>query len=373
MSSRRAFSTSAWPSATSVVERPRCQKRIVSCGDSRPGRRPATTSPSSACSVSARQQALVDVAPQRAERARAGLAPVVHDDLVHAVEQVELDRAHRPVRHHQRAGLDPGRPQQRLRRPQAARLDHDVGAAHARLPVVDGDDLGVELRVAAGRRTRRGSRRGASARAPRQVEHARQQPHVPVGGAAAADVAEHARVAAGQVAGAERGHGAGAHLGDAGGVDDRDRHAGLGVEQVEDGELGRQAAPPVVDEVADDLHARQAQRAHDAPQDVEVPVDAAARHEVDARLEHRPALALRAEGGLDRVQDLVVGEREPLDVRAVQVEKLDRLHGGVPPRGSSSRRAGRRACPCSAGRRAPAAPRRGGRRRCAGWPPSRAP
>ena len=104
------------------------------------------------------------------------------------------------------------------------------------------------------------------------------------------------------------------------------RHARLGVEQVEDGELGRQSAAVVVDEVADDLHAREAQRVHHAPQDVEVPVDAAAGHEVDARLEHRPALALRAEGGLDRVQDLVVGEREPLDVRAVQEEQLDRLH-----------------------------------------------
>ncbi len=56
-----------------------------------------------------------------------------------------------------------------------------------------------------------------------EVEELVEQPHVPVGRAARADVAEHLRVLARQVLGAERGDGAGAHVGDGGGVEDAPR------------------------------------------------------------------------------------------------------------------------------------------------------
>src|SRR5262249_13160949 len=60
------------------------------------------------------QAARLDVRPQRAERPGAALAPVVDHQLVHDVRDAELDGAHRPVRHHQRAGRDPLGAQERL-------------------------------------------------------------------------------------------------------------------------------------------------------------------------------------------------------------------------------------------------------------------
>src|SRR6185436_7616568 len=44
-----ALASSAWPRAMSVMDRPRCQKRIVSRSCTRPGLTPATIWPSSAC------------------------------------------------------------------------------------------------------------------------------------------------------------------------------------------------------------------------------------------------------------------------------------------------------------------------------------
>ena len=155
------------------------------------------------------------------------------------------------------------------------------------------------------------------------------EPDVPVRGAARADVAEHAGAARREVAGAERGHRAGPHVGDPGRVDDRARLPGPGVEQREQAHLGRQPGAVVAVEVADDLHAREPERAHDAAQDVEVPVDGRVGLEVHARLEDGLPLALRAQRGLDRVEDLVVVQREPLDVRAVEVRQLERRHQGV--------------------------------------------
>ena len=54
-----------------------------------------------------------------------------------------------------------------------------------------------------------------------------------------AHVAEHLRILAREVLGADGGHRAGAHVGDVGGIDDRQRCAGLRVEEIEQRQLGR--------------------------------------------------------------------------------------------------------------------------------------
>ncbi len=83
------------------------------------------------------------------------------------------------------------------------------------------------------------------------------------------------------------------------------------IEQVEQPHLRRQAAPVVVDVVADDLDAGERERRDVAAQHVEVAVDTrASGDEMHARLDHRLAVALRAQAGLDGVEDLVVGQRE---------------------------------------------------------------
>ncbi len=58
-----------------------------------------------------------------------------------------------------------------------------------------------------------------------ELEEPVDQPHVPVGGAARSDVPEHLRVGPCEVARADRGDGAGAHVGQPRGVDDRARRA----------------------------------------------------------------------------------------------------------------------------------------------------
>ena len=120
-----------------------------------------------------------------------------------------------PYGHHQRAGLDPLRPQQRLRPLEPRRLDDDVGAAHDRLPVVADahrpPEVALELRA----------ERLAALGPPRvhadlvELEQVGQQAHVPVGRAARADVAEHARVARASWRAPSARDRAGAHVGQA--------------------------------------------------------------------------------------------------------------------------------------------------------------
>ena len=106
-----------------------------------------------------------------------------------------------------------------------------------------------------------------------EVEEMIEQAHIPVGGAARADMAEDLRVLAGQIFGADRGDRAGAHVGDAAGVQDRLGRADARIEQRQDAELGGQALLVVVDEVADDLDAGGVDRRADgAAQHVEMAV-----------------------------------------------------------------------------------------------------
>ena len=56
----------------------------------------------------------LDMGAQRAELAALALAPVVDDHLLHDVGQRQFYGAHCAVGYHQRAGLDPLRPEHRL-------------------------------------------------------------------------------------------------------------------------------------------------------------------------------------------------------------------------------------------------------------------
>ena len=169
------------------------------------------------------------------------------------------------------------------------------------------------------------------------------QAHVPVRGAARADVAEHLRVGASEMSRADRRDGAGAHVGQARRVDHRDGCARRRVEQAQEPQLRRQPARVVVEVVADDLDARQTERRDVAAQDVEVPAQRGIGLEVDARLDRRLAASLRAQGVLDGVEDLVVRECELLDLGPAEPGQLERragiLHQRVPAWPSPASRA----------------------------------
>jgi hypothetical protein len=272
------------------------------------------------------QLAALEHRPQRAEAPRARLAEIVHQELVGDVRHADVDRAHRAVGHDERALRDPFRAQQRPWLDEARGLDHDVGAAHAALPVLRHHHALAEVALEP-----RGE--GLAALGPArvhadlvEVEDPVHQPHVPVGRAARADMAEHLRAPPREVPRADRGDGTGAHVGDHRGVDDRLRHPGPAVHQQQDRQLRGQPVQVVVVEVGDDLHAGGVHRAaHRAAQHVEVPVRDA-RLEVHARLDHRLAAPLRGELRLDRGEDLVVRHRQRLDVEAVEVGDVDRRH-----------------------------------------------
>ena len=138
--------------------------------------------------------------------------------------------------------------------------------------------------------------------------------------------AEYAAVLARQIARAERRHRARAHVGQAGGIDHRQRPARPWIEQRQQPHFGRKAERIVIDVVADDLHARQRERCDITAQHVEMPVNrragrVAAGHQVHAGLDYRAAFALCAQSALDGLQDLVVGELQRRDVGRVQVDE----------------------------------------------------
>ena len=124
--------------------------------------------------------------------------------------------------------------------------------------------------------------------------------------------------------GADRGHRAGAHVGDAAGIEDGLRRAGARIEQSQDREFGGKAELVVVDEVADDLDARGIDRRLDgAAQHVEMAVGDPG-FEMNARLDHRFAPALTGKACLDGRQDFLVGDLEFLDIEAVEIGDVDR-------------------------------------------------
>ena len=305
MPSRAAFSSMAWPSAMSDSDRPRCQNRMVSSSRSRPGLTPGDDLADLAVQGRLGQLALLDMGAQRAELSGLALPPVVHDHLGHDIGQRQLDRAHGPVRNDQRARLDPGGLQHRRWRRQARRFDHDIGALDTGAPILGRPhgfaEIAGEARgegVAAFRPARMHADLG-------KVEQMVEQAHIPVGGAARADMAEHARILAREVLCADRRHGAGPHVGQVAPVDDRLGNAVARVHQQQQADLGGKSFLVVVDIVADHLDAGEIDRRPEcAAQDVEMPLHGGIGHQMHARLDHRFTAALRGKTRLDRADDL---------------------------------------------------------------------
>ena len=259
----------------SVSDRPRCQRRIVSSSRSRPGFVPGDDL--AQLGVQRRSPTACPRRRARAARrtARLALAPVVDDELVHDVGERELDRAHRAVGHDERAALDPLRPQQRRGLRQARGLDDDVGAAHARLPIVGRDHRLAEIARQPRARTRRGSpaRRECtriSSKSKRWSSRRTFQYAVP-----RAPMWPSTRLSArARWRAPMRGHRAGAHVGDAGRVDHRERDArSRGSKRLSSPISDGRPALVVVDVVADDLDAGERERRDVAAQHVEVAVD----------------------------------------------------------------------------------------------------
>ncbi len=271
------------------------------------------------------EEAAVDVLAQRTEpAARLALAPVVDDDLVHHIEQVELDGADRPVWNDERTLADPGRAQERLGLDEPRRLDDDVRAFHCLLRRPDRTDRLVQLTLECTRELV--SRLGAPARDADllEVEQLIEEHDVPEGGAARADVAEHVRVVTSEVLRADCGERTGAPRGEIRRVDGRRRRTRLRVEEQDQAELGRQVAPVVLDEVTDDLHACRVQWLDECTQDVPVSVEPRARLEVHTRLEDDPALTLCADDVLHGCEELRIPGHHGGDVAGGQVTKLER-------------------------------------------------
>ncbi len=269
---------------------------------------------------------LVDMRAKRAELPGSALAPVVDHHLVHHVGERQLDRAHRSVGDDERAGLDPARPEERLRALEARRLDHDVGAAQALLPALGHAHRLAEVLLQTARE------RFAALGAPRvdtdllEVEEVVQQPDVPVGGAARADVPEHARLRPREMARAESCERSGPHVGQSRGGEDRDGHAGQDVVERQQPELGGQPEGVIVEVVADDLHPRKLERRDVAAEDVEMAAERGVGLEVDPRFEAGGAQALPTQPVFDGGEDLQIRQGKPAHVGLAEKDKLTRLH-----------------------------------------------
>src|SRR6478752_7137764 len=131
--------------------------------------------------------------------------------------------------------------------------------------------------------------------------------------------------------GADRGHRAGAHVGDAARVEDRLGRAGSRIEQHQNGQFGWKAELVIVDEVADHLDPRAVDRRPDrTAQHIEMTVGDP-RFEMHARFDHGLAAPLAGQARLDSRQYFVVGNPEFFDVEAIEIGDVNRRQR-EPPR-----------------------------------------
>jgi hypothetical protein len=113
-------------------------------------------------------------------------------------------------------------------------------------------------------------------------------------------------------------------------IEDRRRRAVARIEQGQHTVFRGPAGFVVIDEIAHHLDPGGIDLAADpAAQHVEVALRSGARFQMHARLDHRLAPALHGQAALDGGQDLGIGQRQRLDVEAVEVGDVDRRGGGV--------------------------------------------
>src|SRR5947207_1962753 len=128
--------------------------------------------------------------PERAKRTGAELAQIIDHDLVHDLGERELERAYRAVGDDERAFVHPLGLEQFLASFETRGLDHDVGALKAALPVRGDDDPLAEIGLEpAGK----GVAAFLAARVDAdlcEIEEAVEEPHIPIGRSARADMTE---------------------------------------------------------------------------------------------------------------------------------------------------------------------------------------
>ena len=270
---------------------------------------------------------------QGAEPAGLRLPPVVDDDLVHHVEQIELDGADGAVRHDKSARLDPSGLQQRGRLGEPGRLDEDVGVLvrllgrrHRPHPLaqVGAEPLGEGV-------PRIGSLAGHADLV--EVEQVVQHHHVPPRRAPRAGVTQHLAVRPGQVARSDGCHRAGPRLGDHGGVEDGPGDAGSRVVQRDQTQLAGQSLEVVGHEVAHHLDAADVEPGQMSAQDVEVPSAAVVGYEVYPRFEDDLPEPVIADRALHRADDVCAGQAQVVDVGAADEAQPDLAVGQRCPHG----------------------------------------
>ena len=159
-----------------------------------------------------------------------------------------------------------------------------------------------------------------------KVEQAVQKAHVPVRGAAGTDVAENPGVFARHVLGAERRHGAGAHVRDGRGVENGLHHARFRIKKIHDRHFRRKILLIVVHIVAHNLHTRHMQRLNIAAQHIEMPLGGILRHEMNAGLDAGLPQSLRAEAFLHGGKDFGVRHVQAGDIGTVEIGEIAFLH-----------------------------------------------
>src|SRR5258708_27445499 len=274
------------------------------------------------------QLSCLDVCAKAAELAVLALPPVVDHQFRDDVGQRQLNRVHRSVGDYKGPLLYPFRFQKRRRFIEPGSLDYDVGALDTGFPIFGSNDLLAEILAQALGKT------VATFLAARmdpdflEIKEMIEEPHVPIGRSASADVAEHLRVLARQIFGADRCDRTGPHVRDPTCVQNRPRCTGAGIEQSQDAKFRMKTEFVIVDEVANDLDAGTIDRRLDRPtQHVEMPVGDAG-FEMDPWFDDRLASALTGQARFDRRQDLLVGDLELFDVETIEVSDIDRWHAG---------------------------------------------
>ncbi len=125
--------------------------------------------------------------------------------------------------------------------------------------------------------------------------------------------------------------GAGAHIGEAAGIDDGGRRAIGRVHEQQEAKLGWQSLFVVVYVIADHFDSGQIDRhPYSTPQYVEMAGHRPVGYQVHARLDDSLAATLRPQSLLDRRQNLVIRERDRCDIESIEIGEMQRQHQPAP-------------------------------------------